>query len=98
MERLCIPFEIVHPEIDEGTRPYETPHALITKLSEEKAYAHSSYYKSHLIIGSDQIVYMNDEFSSHSNNLNIFSSLVSIKVINRIITAKPKNKKLPLIN
>jgi len=98
MERLCIPFEIVHPEIDEGMRPYETPHALITKLSEEKAYAHSSYYKSHLIIGSDQIVYMNDEFSSHSNNLNIFSSLVSIKLINRIITAKPKNKKLPLIN
>jgi septum formation protein len=93
MERLCIPFEIVHPEINEAMRPHEKPHTLVTRLSEEKAYAHSSCYQSHLIIGSDQIAYINDEPSSDSNNLNIFSSSASIKVINPVIIAKPKNKK-----
>ena len=93
MERLCIPFETVHPEIDEATRPHETPHALVTRLSEEKAYAHSSCYQSHLIIGSDQIAYTNDEPSSYSNNLNIFSNSASIEAINPLIIAKPKNKK-----
>jgi len=62
-------------------------------LPEEKAYANSSCNQSHLIIGSAQIAYINDEPSSYSNKLNNSLVLASIKEINPVIIAKPKNKK-----
>lgn len=93
MKRLCIPFEVVHPEIDEAIRTNESPHTLVARLSEEKAYAHSGHYKSHLIIGSDQVAYISKDSSSYSNNLNIFPSSDSRAINNPVIITKPKNKK-----
>lgn len=54
LARLCLPFDIAAPEVDETPLPGETAEALVLRLSEAKARAVAGRFPGALIIGSDQ--------------------------------------------
>jgi len=53
--RLGLPFTWDAPDLDETELPDETPHGLVTRLSEGKARAVAARHPNSLIIGSDQV-------------------------------------------
>ena len=55
LERLSIPFSIVHPDIDESPHEGEPPETLVSRLSEQKARAVGAQAGTGLVIGSDQV-------------------------------------------
>lgn len=55
LERLCIPFTIDSPDIDEAALPDEAPIALCQRLSLAKAQAVAARHPSGWVIGSDQV-------------------------------------------
>ncbi len=55
LERLCLDFTCISPDIDESQRPGETPEQLVQRLSIEKAEAVAKMAENALIISSDQI-------------------------------------------
>lgn len=55
LQRLQIPFETMHPQIDEAPLPDELPEQTAVRLAEEKARAVAKNYPQALIIGSDQV-------------------------------------------
>ena len=60
LERLSIPFLVVHPDIDESPLAGETPDALVRRLSEQKALAVAARVGTGLVIGSDQVALLDD--------------------------------------
>lgn len=58
LERLTIPFETVSPRIDESPLPGEQPAATAERLAKEKAMAAAERFPQALIIGSDQVAYL----------------------------------------
>ena len=60
LERLSIPFLVVHPDIDESPLAGETPDALVRRLSEQKALAVAARVGTGLVIGSDQAALLDD--------------------------------------
>ena len=60
LERLSLPFRVMHPDIDESHRGGEAPEALVRRLSEEKARAVGARVGAGLVIGSDQIALIDD--------------------------------------
>jgi len=56
--RLGIPFTIAVPDVDETRRPGESPQKLVARLAEAKARAVVEDYPNALIIGSDQVAYL----------------------------------------
>lgn len=56
LDKLCVPFSTVRPDVDETPLPGEDAHALVKRLSEQKAKAVSERFdEPYLIIGSDQV-------------------------------------------
>ena len=60
LERLSIPFLVVHPDIDESPLAGETPDVLVRRLSEQKALAVAARVGTGLVIGSDQVALLDD--------------------------------------
>ena len=60
LERLGIPFTAAAPEVDEASRPGESPQALVLRLAEAKARAVARHYPEALVIGSDQVACLDD--------------------------------------
>lgn len=60
LTRLQLPFESHSPNIDESSKPGESPENMVKRLSEEKARALASQYNNHLIIGSDQVAVLGE--------------------------------------
>ena len=60
LSRLAIPFKIAVADIDESPKTGELPQALATRLSQQKAEAVAKDTPSSLIIGSDQVAYLDD--------------------------------------
>ena len=61
LERLSLPFSVVPPDVDESRRPEESPEALVSRLSEQKARAVADRIGgAGLVIGSDQIALLGD--------------------------------------
>ena len=60
LERLCIPFSVVHPDVDESPHEGESPEALVGRLSEQKARVVGARVGNGLVIGSDQIALLDD--------------------------------------
>ncbi|WP_133510091.1 Maf family protein [Candidatus Thiosymbion oneisti] len=58
LERLGIPFTTAVPDVDETRRPDESPQELVVRLAEAKANAIAEDYPNALIIGSDQVAYL----------------------------------------
>lgn len=55
LERLCIPFETLSPEVDETPLPDETPAQLVLRLAQAKAAAIANANPDAWVIGSDQV-------------------------------------------
>ncbi len=55
LQRLQIPFETMHPQINEASLLDESPEQTALRLAEEKARAVAKNYPQALIIGSDQV-------------------------------------------
>ena len=73
LERLSIPFSVVPPGIDESRLAGESPEALVSRLSEEKARAVGARVGTGLVIGSDQVALLGDTVlgkpGDHANNV-----------------------------
>lgn len=55
LERLCIPFDVVPPQVDETPLAAEPPSALSERLALAKAQAVARLHPQALVIGSDQV-------------------------------------------
>ena len=60
LDRLGLAFECHSPDIDESSRPGETPRDLVARLSQAKARAVAATWPQALIIGSDQVAVIDD--------------------------------------
>ena len=58
LSRLGLPFETANPKTDETALPGESPETTALRLSEEKARAVVNDYPEALVIGSDQVAYL----------------------------------------
>ena len=61
LSRLEIPFEVADPKADESRLPGETPETTALRLSELKARAVAADFPNALIIGSDQVAFLDGE-------------------------------------
>lgn len=61
LARLQIPFEIADPETDESVLPGEDPAATAERLSVAKAEAVADRFPNALIIGSDQVAFVDGQ-------------------------------------
>ena len=61
LARLGLPFETANPNVDETARHGETPETTALRLSEDKARAVAKQYPEALIIGSDQVAYLDGQ-------------------------------------
>lgn len=60
LSRLGLPFETANPKVDETALIGEVPEATALRLSEAKARAVATDYPEALIIGSDQVAYLDN--------------------------------------
>ena len=74
--RLKLPFEVVSPEVDETPLPHESPSATALRLSVLKAQAAASKFTDSLIIGSDQVLMLEEQQLGKPGNFeNAFQQL-----------------------
>ena len=55
LQRLCIPFSILAPDVDETPQPGEAPRTLVLRLALAKARAVAAQQPEAVVIGSDQV-------------------------------------------
>ena len=55
LQRLCLPFAVMAPEVDETPQPHEAPDALALRLALAKAHAVAAQQPEAVVIGSDQV-------------------------------------------
>ena len=55
MQRLCIPFDVAAPDVDETPQNGESPHDLACRLALAKAHAVAALHPTAIVIGSDQV-------------------------------------------
>lgn len=55
LSRLCIPFSVASPEVDESPYAGESPRDLALRLALAKAHAVAALYPEAVVIGSDQV-------------------------------------------
>ncbi|HEY9098596.1 MAG TPA: Maf family nucleotide pyrophosphatase [Thiobacillus sp.] len=76
LARLGLPFEVLAPEVDETPLPDESPSATALRLSVLKAKAAATTYPDALIIGSDQVLMLdNEQLGKPGNFDNAFAQL-----------------------
>ena len=68
LQRLQLPFEWAAPHINEEPDPFESAEQLTLRLGLEKAKALAVQFPQHLIIGSDQVLLLNDQPVSKPGN------------------------------
>jgi septum formation protein len=61
LQRFGLPFDVARPDIEESPLPDETPWATAERLAVEKARAVAGQFEDALIIGSDQVAYMDGD-------------------------------------
>jgi len=61
LERLELPFEVAHPQLDETPLQDELPPATAERLAIEKARAVGTRFPDALVIGSDQVAHIGSE-------------------------------------
>ncbi len=55
LQRLCLAFDVIAPEVDESAKPGEAPTDLVERLAVTKAHAVAAHAGNALIIGADQV-------------------------------------------
>ncbi len=74
--RLGLPFDVLSPEVDETPLPDESPSSTTLRLSVLKAQAAAATYPDALIIGSDQVLMLdNEQLGKPGNFENAFAQL-----------------------
>lgn len=58
LDRLHIEYRAIAPDIDESARPHENAAQLALRLSQEKAYIIAQHYPDAIVIGSDQVAWL----------------------------------------
>ena len=61
MQRLCIPFDVAAPDVDETPQDGESPHDLACRLALAKARAVAALHPDAVVIGSDQVADLDGE-------------------------------------
>ena len=61
LARLGLPFEVAAPNVDETPLPGESPSHTALRLAEAKARAVAGQFPDSLVIGSDQVLLLEDE-------------------------------------
>jgi MAF protein len=61
LARLNVPFDVISPEIDESPFERENAQTLSCRLAEQKAATVSTQFPHALVIGSDQVVWIESE-------------------------------------
>lgn len=61
LARLQLPFEVIAPDTDEAPLAKETPAATAERLAKAKALAVGGCFPDSLIIGSDQVAFLDDQ-------------------------------------
>jgi septum formation protein len=61
LARLCIPFQVEAPEVDETPQAQEAPRDLALRLALAKARAVANKYPDAVVIGSDQVADLEGE-------------------------------------
>lgn len=61
MQRLCIPFDVAAPDVDETPRAGESPYDLACRLALAKARAVAALHPDAVVIGSDQVADLGGE-------------------------------------
>lgn len=101
LSRLCIPFEVKVPDIDETPHLGESPEATALRLAKEKALAVALQAPGTLIIGSDQVATMDGiqigKPGSHANALAQLQKMRGQKVVfhTAICLADARNPSAP---
>ena len=76
LARLGLPFEVSAPNVDETPLPGESPSHTALRLAEAKARAVAEQFPDNLIIGSDQVLLLEDEQLGKPGNFeNAFQQL-----------------------
>lgn len=76
LSRLHIPFEVAAPDVDETPLPGESPSQTALRLSALKAQAVAVQFPDALIIGSDQVLMLDEEQLGKPGNFdNAFAQL-----------------------
>ena len=76
LARLGLPFEVAAPNVDETPLPGESPSHTALRLAEAKARAVAGPFPHSLIIGSDQVLLLEDEQLGKPGNFeNAFQQL-----------------------
>ena len=80
LERLKISFTVANPETDEAILANETPEQTALRLSEAKARAVANKHPDALIIGSDQVAYLDSRiFGKPGNHENAVQQLKAMR-------------------
>ena len=61
MQRLCIPFDVAAPDVDETPQDGESPHDLACRLALAKARAVAALHPDAVVIGSDLVADLDGE-------------------------------------
>lgn len=61
LSRLNVPFDVISPEVDESPFEHENAQTLCCRLSEQKASVVVAQFPHALVIGSDQVVWIESE-------------------------------------
>ncbi len=76
LSRFGLPFEVAAPDVGETPLPSEAPSQTALRLAESKARAVSNQYPDSLIIGSDQVLMLqNEQLGKPGNFANAFTQL-----------------------
>ena len=76
LSRLGLEFIAHAPDVDEAAKPHETPTELAKRLARNKARALKSLYPEALIIGSDQVAWLDGtQLTKPGNFANAFAQL-----------------------
>lgn len=85
LSRLCIPFEVSVPNIDETPHPNEAPQETALRLAMAKAAAIAAITPNSLVIGSDQVATLDGEQigkpGTHENALKQLQKMRGRRVI-----------------
>lgn len=68
LERLCIPFTCVSPNIDESPQTNESAKQLVMRLAEQKALAVAAQNPGIMVIGADQVGEINGSILEKPEN------------------------------
>lgn len=80
LSRLGLTFETANPKVDETALHGEAPEATALRLSEAKARAVAADHPEALIIGSDQVAYLDDRtFGKPGNHENAVAQLQAMR-------------------